>query len=156
MILVTVGTQKFKFDRLFNYIDNITDEEIIVQCGESNHKFNKNVKRFDYIPFDKMQSYISKCDIFICHTTPSCVFDALKQDKKVITVPRQHKYKEHFNDHQMIFGNYLKSMNYCYVVHNEEDFINALKSINKTKFKKYKKPNNSYINIIKKDIDSLL
>ena len=33
MILVTVGTQKFKFDRLFNYIDNITDEEIIVQCG---------------------------------------------------------------------------------------------------------------------------
>ncbi len=156
MILVVVGTQKFKFNRLFDYINSIKNENIIVQCGDSNYKFNKNIKKYNYIPYEKLQNYLKKCDILICHTTPSCVFDALKLNKKVITVPRIKKYKEHFNNHQVHFANYLKEKNYCSVVYNKQEFINAINNINNYKFNKYQKKDDSYIEIIKKDIDKLL
>ena len=64
------------------------------------------------------------------------------------------KYKEHINDHQLYFANYLDKNNYCYVARNEEEFINCLNSNNRRKI--FKSNTDRFIKRVEKEIDKLL
>lgn len=154
MIFVTVGTQKIKFTRLFKYLENITDEKIIIQSGFNEVKVKDNYEIYKNIPFYDMKKYIDNCDILITHGGPDNIFYALSKKKKVIVVPRMSKYKEHINDHQLYFANYLDKNNYCYVARNEEEFINCLNSNNKRKI--FKSNTDRFIKRVEKEIDKLL
>ena len=59
MVLVTVGTQKQSFDRLFNLVRNskeLKKEELIVQRGYTKCNNSKRIKAFDFIPLDEMEN----------------------------------------------------------------------------------------------------
>ena len=155
MILVTVGTQKIKFDRLYGYIKDLKDDEIIVQAGVNEwNDLPSNFKIFDYIPYDKMKRYLNKADIIITHGGPSNIIIGIKKNKKVIVVPRLKKYKEHINDHQLIFATYMSKQNYCFVATTKEEFIKAYKS--RKKHAKFVSNNKKFTKCVKEEIDRLL
>lgn len=107
MIFVTVGTHPQSFERLIRRIDEIAlyvKEKIIVQCGFSNYK-PKNVEYFNFK--DNLDEYYKKARLVITQSATSLIEFALKYKKPVITVPRQKKYKEHLNDHQVEFADYF-------------------------------------------------
>lgn len=158
MIFVTIGTQQQNFERLFRYIDKINvDEEIIVQKGKNNYTFkNSNVICYDYLSYDEMKKILSNARVVITHGGGGTIFKALNLKKKIIVVPRLSKYKEHINDHQLEFSMYLKDKNYCFVVENEEEFIESLNKIDKYKFSKYVSNEKKFIRNIEKEIDKLL
>lgn len=109
MIFVTVGTHEQPFNRLIKYIDQAVEKKIItdnvfIQTGYSDYK-PKYCEYKPFIPYSQMEENVKKADIVITHGGPSSFIMPLQIGKIPIVVPRQQKYGEHVNDHQVDFAN---------------------------------------------------
>lgn len=107
MIFVTVGTHEQPFDRLVECVDKLVEqgiikEEVIVQTGFSTYE-PKHCKWKKMFPYQKMVENVEKARIIITHGGPSTFIMPLQIGKVPIVVPRQKKFDEHVNDHQVEF-----------------------------------------------------
>lgn len=112
MIFVTVGTHEQSFNRLIKKIDdlkgsNIINEDVIIQTGFSTYK-PKNCTYSNLFSYNEMIMNVSKARIVITHGGPSSFIMALQYNKIPIVVPRQAKFGEHVNDHQLDFSNAVR------------------------------------------------
>lgn len=108
MIFVTVGTHEQPFNRLVEYIDNlkrnkIMDECIIIQTGYSTYEPQYCTWQKLY-PYQQMIKFVNEARIVITHGGPSSFIMPLQIGKIPIVVPRQKKYGEHVNNHQVHFA----------------------------------------------------
>lgn len=120
MIFVTVGTHEQPFNRLIKAVDDLVadgtiTEEVIIQRGYSTYE-PKHCKYYDLLPWDEMQKYNKEARIVITHGGPASFIDVLTLGKTPIVVPRQAKYNEHVNDHQLEFAKQLIKKNISIVV----------------------------------------
>lgn len=103
MIFITLGSQKFQFNRLLKAIDKLIEqgkikEEVFAQIGYSDYQpINYNYKQF--LDRDEFASMEGRADIVITHGGTGAIIGAVKKGKKVIAVPRLAKYGEHVDDH---------------------------------------------------------
>lgn len=105
MIFVTLGSQKFQFNRLLEHIDKLIDEKVImdevfVQSGYSNYEM-KHCEYKDFLDREEFVARMRRSDIIITHGGTGAIIGAVKAGKKVIAVPRLAKYGEHVDDHQV-------------------------------------------------------
>lgn len=105
MILVLLGTQNNSFHRLLEEVDKlierkIIEEEVIVQAGYTKYE-SKNMKILGLIPQNELEKYQDEANLIITHGGVGSIVSSIKKGKKVIAVPRLHKYGEHVNDHQI-------------------------------------------------------
>ena len=105
MIFVTVGSQKFPFDRLIRQVDRMAEDrtitgEVVVQTGHSGYvpRFCRGRAFYDREEFGAL---LERCDILITHGGAGTMIDAIRRGKKIIAVPRLARYGEHVDDHQM-------------------------------------------------------
>lgn len=106
MIFVTVGTHEQPFDRLLKAVDAYaaqTDEQIIVQSGYTDYEM-KHCTWSKLLPYSDMIKNVEEARIVITHGGPSSFIMPLQVGKTPIVVPRQEKYGEHVNDHQLLFA----------------------------------------------------
>lgn len=115
MIFVTLGSQKFQFNRLLMELDKLKEngkiqEEIYAQIGYSDYKPKNYTSRrfFDQTEFKK---YMNESSLVISHGGTGAIVTALKMKKKVIAVPRLTKFSEHVDNHQLQIVNEFKEMN---------------------------------------------
>lgn len=113
MIFVTLGSQKFQFNRLLKKIDDLIEngcitEPVFAQTGASDYV----PKHYEFQPFldrEAFAEHMSRCDMVITHGGTGAIIGAVKKGKKVIAVPRLARYGEHVDNHQrqitMQFGN---------------------------------------------------
>lgn len=108
MIFVTVGTHEQPFNRLIKYVDElkkemVIKEEIIMQTGFCTYtpKYCIWKKLF---PYKEMVENVARARIIISHGGPSSFIMPLQIGKIPIVVPRQKKFDEHVNDHQVDFA----------------------------------------------------
>ena len=156
MIFITVGTQKFQFNRLLSEIDILIKEKLITnniyaQIGYSTY-VPTNFSYSKLIDADKMDDLIRNSDLVITHGGTSSIFHALKYKKKIIVVPRLAKFNEHVDDHQLEICRVLESQNYIRVVYNIEDLKTEILTINEKILDVYNNSSNSLINEIKRYI----
>ena len=103
MIFVTVGTHEQQFDRLIKYVDELNlPEEVMIQRGYSDY-IPRNCRAEKLLPYEKMKQYTERARIVITHGGPSSIMMPLQMGKIPIVVPRQKRYGEHVNDHQVEF-----------------------------------------------------
>ncbi|BCJ97357.1 glycosyltransferase [Anaerocolumna chitinilytica] len=107
MIFVTVGTHEQPFNRLIEYIDSMKrdgmiEEEVVIQTGYSTYE-PKYCTWQKLYPFQQMAKFVDEARIIITHGGPSSFIMPLQVGKIPIVVPRQKKYDEHVNDHQVEF-----------------------------------------------------
>lgn len=107
MIFVTVGTHEQQFNRLIEAVDRLKGEgsiedEVIMQIGYSTYE-PKHCKWSKLIPYSEMQKNIEEARIVITHGGPASFIAPLQLGKTPIVVPRQKRYDEHVNDHQLEF-----------------------------------------------------
>ncbi|MCE2158361.1 multidrug MFS transporter [Streptococcus thermophilus] len=112
MIFVTVGTHEQPFNRLIEEVDRLKKEgiitdEVFIQTGFSTYE-PKFCKWSSLVSFDKMNELMQTSDIIITHGGPATFMSAIANGKKPIVVPRQEKYNEHVNDHQVDFAQQVK------------------------------------------------
>lgn len=108
MIFVTVGTHEQPFNRLIQAVDDlkrdgIITEEVIMQTGFSTYE-PKYCKWDKLIPYKQMVKNVEDAHIVITHGGPASFIMPLQIGKTPIVVPRQHKFEEHINDHQVEFA----------------------------------------------------
>ena len=136
MIFVTLGSQKFQFNRLLQVVDNLeTDEAIFAQIGYSDYKpKNYNFKKF--LDRDEFANIMDLADIVITHGGTGAIINAVKKGKKVIAVPRLKKYGEHVDDHQIQLLDQFAELNLIYPC-TDCDIQKALNIVKKTTYAKY-------------------
>ena len=103
-ILVTVGNDTHPFHRLIEKVDEVSkgfSAEFIVQFGHGGY-LPKNIKKAsEVLEREEFYKKFSEADLVVAHAGIGNMIDAVTYKKKMIVVPRQKKFEEHFNDHQM-------------------------------------------------------
>ncbi len=105
MIFVTLGSQKFQFNRLLEELDrliaqNVIQEPVFAQIGSSDYlPRHYEYKRF--LDREEFAAQQSRADIIITHGGTGAIIGGVKMGKKVIAVPRSARFGEHVDDHQM-------------------------------------------------------
>lgn len=105
MIFVTLGSQKFQFDRLLRALDELLEngticDTVFAQTGASTY----TPKNYECVPFMDREAFaaaMDTADLIITHAGTGAIIGAVKKGKKVIAVPRLAKYGEHVDDHQV-------------------------------------------------------
>lgn len=156
MIFVTVGSQKFQFNRLLRAVDDLISDgtikdEVFAQIGVSDYK-PKNYKYKDFLTQDEFNDYIEKSNLIITHAGTGVIINSIKREKKVIGVPRLAKYGEHVDDHQIQLLNEFKNMNFIEVANDENELKEKIESIDSKKFDKYVSNTDNIIKDIKENI----
>lgn len=159
MIFITLGTQKFQFNRLLKEIDNLINENIIntevyAQVGYSDYK----PKKFSYTKFmghTDFQSKMDQADLVITHGGTGSIITALENDKKVIAVPRLSKFNEHVDDHQKQIIDEFVMKNYLLGCYSIDELGGILLKIRNAHFEKYKSNSKEFIFDLENYLDGL-
>ena len=159
MILVTLGTQNNNFVRLLEEIENlikenVITEEVIVQAGYTKYETDK-MKILHLIPKDELEKLIKDASFVITHGGVGSITLSLKLDKKVIAIPRKHKYNEHVNDHQEEIVNLFNQKKYLIGINDVNELENAIKNIETFEPEKFVSNNGKIITLIENYIDSI-
>ena len=86
MIFITLGSQKFQFNRLLEKIDKmleagIIDEVVYAQRGNSTY-IPKNYDSIDFLNRDKFGEIMEQSDLVITHAGTGAIIGAVKRNKK--------------------------------------------------------------------------
>ena len=141
MIFITLGSQKFQFNRLLKAVDDqvaegrITDQ-IFAQIGASDYR-PLNYKYKDFLNRDEFAAWTDKADIVITHGGTGAINGAVKKGKKVIAVPRLAKYGEHVDDHQLQLIGQFKELDLIYECLDCDEIWRAIETVQVTKYKSY-------------------
>ena len=141
MIFVTLGSQKFQFNRLLQKIDELVKEEaikeeIFAQIGYIDYK-PENYQYKDFLNRNEFSEIQSKADVVITHGGTGAIIGAVKKGKKVLAVPRLAKYGEHVDDHQIQLLQQFDGMEIIEACYELDDFEKALKKLRETEYRKY-------------------
>lgn len=141
LIFVTLGSQKFQFNRILEEIDHLLDEkyideEVFAQIGYSDYK-PKNYQYKQFLDREEFSKIMDKCDKVITHGGTGAIVNAVKKEKKVIAVPRLSKYGEHVDNHQIQIVNQFKSMELIEGISDVSKIKEALIKIDNISYRKY-------------------
>ncbi|MBE2975905.1 PssE/Cps14G family polysaccharide biosynthesis glycosyltransferase [Priestia megaterium] len=141
MILITVGTQNFSFNRLLKMVDELMEDKVITdkvlgQVGYSSYQ-PIYYEGFGFKPESEMTELIELADIMITHAGVGTITTALQLRKKVIVVPRLKQYGEHVDDHQLEIAQAYRQKGYIELAKNKEELAYLLKNINSINFQNY-------------------
>lgn len=107
MVFVTVGTHEQQFNRLVKAVDilvrdGVISEPVFQQTGYSNY-VPEYCEYSQFVPAKRMKELMQQADVIITHGGPSSFIEAMAAGKVPVVVPRQSKFDEHVNDHQVDF-----------------------------------------------------
>ena len=157
MIFITLGSQKFQFNRLLQAVDEliekgVIDDEVFAQVGYSDYE----PKHFEYKQFLDREEFAAqegKCDILITHGGTGAIIGAVKKGKKVIAVPRLAKYGEHVDDHQIQLIEQFKGQNLICGLDDATELEEGLKFVKEHAFDAYKSNTKTIIESIERFIE---
>lgn len=141
MIFVTLGSQKFQFNRLLMELDKLVEEkkisnDIFAQIGYSDYK-PKNYEFKEFLDREQFAELMDRCEIVITHGGTGAIVGAVKREKKVLAVPRLAKFGEHVDDHQLQIIGQFTDMNFIVGVKETSEIYEALEQLKTIEFKKY-------------------
>ena len=141
MIFITLGSQKFQFNRLLKKIDNLVEtnvikEEVFAQIGYSDYK-PKHYLYCEFMDRDQFAKMMKKSDILITHGGTGAIITGIKSGKKVIAIPRLEKYREHVDNHQVQLLKEFDEMEFIAACYNLDDFEEVYSNLDKMIFKPY-------------------
>lgn len=133
MIFVTVGTQKFQFNRLLAAVDLLVEkrlirEPVIAQTGCSTYR-PRNFEAVDFMGKEEFDAAIQQCSLLVTHGGVGTILSGLKARKKIIVVPRRKAFGEHVDDHQMEIAERFEKMGYLRVCWKMGDLLSCCQSM---------------------------
>ena len=157
-ILITLGSQKFQFNRLLEAIDEQIEQkkiqdDLFAQIGYSDYKPQKYLY-CEFLNHDEFVEQMERADIVITHGGTGAIISAVKKEKKVIAVPRLSKYGEHVDDHQIQIVEQFKELGLIEECIECSMLWSVIQDIKEMSFKKYESNTARIINDIEEYINS--
>lgn len=149
MIFITLGSQKFQFNRLLKELDRLVKnkmltEELYAQIGFSDYEPDSYSYK-DFMPRDEFMTRMKQADLIITHGGSGAIINALKSKKKIIAVPRLSDFGEHVDDHQIQIVESFENSGYLLSVQNIYDLINIVEEIQSFPLKEFKTNSDHFI-----------
>lgn len=159
MIFVTLGSQKFQFNRLLIEIDKLIEdkkitEEVFAQTGYSDYE-PRNYEYKNFLDREEFSDIMGKCDKVITHGGTGAIIGAVKKEKKVIAVPRLAKFNEHVDDHQLQITKQFSEMNFVKSINKIDELEECLVGIENLKFNSYVSNTKNILEAIENFIDKI-
>ena len=158
MILVMLGTQNNSFYRLLEEIDRLIEigkinDEVIVQAGYTKYE-SQNMKIIDFVSSEEIEKLEQKANCIITHGGVGSIIASLKKGKKVIVVPRQKKYGEHVNNHQLQIAKKFEQDGYVKYALDLNELGNIILEMKDFKPKKFENNKSNVVSIVENFIDN--
>jgi UDP-N-acetylglucosamine transferase subunit ALG13 len=126
VILVTVGTNEARFDRLLQAIEALpSGTEIVVQHGPSRIR-PSGARCFDYLDFDDLVRLIRRASVVVTHAGVGSIMTALANGRRPVVVPRLVRFGEAVDDHQLDFARRAAQAGLVHLVEDPEDLLAAV------------------------------
>jgi UDP-N-acetylglucosamine transferase subunit ALG13 len=126
MIVVTVGTNEARFDRLLRVFESSpADEELVVQHGPSLIR-PPGATCVDYLPYPELAGTIRRARAVVTHAGVGSIMTALANGKRPVVVPRLRRFGEAVDDHQLQLGLRLHEAGLVTLVERPEDVRAAI------------------------------
>ncbi len=159
MIFITVGSQKFQFDRLLKAVDDLIEkgviqDEVFAQTGASTYT-PEHYESKNFLNREEFQDVMGRSSIVITHGGTGAIIGALKQGKKVVAVPRLKKYNEHVDDHQVQLIEQFTEGNLITGCMDTEKLGQALEEMEAKTFHTYRSNTQRYLLELSKIIDEV-
>lgn len=159
MIFVTVGSQKFSFDRLLKKVDQMAGnhmlaEEVYMQTGNSTYE-PRHCHYQNFYDRDKFVEMVEKSNVIITHGGVGIVVDAVKRGKKVIVVPRRAGFGEHVDEHQLQLMEQFHARNLICACMNVDDLPYVLRMVETRKFGGYQSNTEQFVASVDEFLQSL-
>lgn len=146
MILVLVGTNPYSFERLVRAVDEFagsSGERIFIQLGNTDYiPRNAEYKRF--LEKEELLINIREADLVITQGGFGSIADCLRENKKVVAVPRKPELKE-APDRQEELVREMEKLGRLIGVYNIAELPLAIKKAFATEFRKSEKHNISIL-----------
>lgn len=160
MIFVTLGSQKFQFNRLLIKIDeliedSIIQEEVFAQKGVSDYE-PKNYTAVDFVDRNQFAEKMEQARIVITHGGTGAIIGAVKKDNKVIAVPRLEKYGEHVDNHQLQLLEQFDEMGIICACYDVDKLGDCYKIVQEKEYRKYESNTDNIIASIEEYINSII
>lgn len=157
MIFVTLGSQKFQFNRLLKSVDDLVEkailkDEVFAQSGYSNYK-PIHYKYKQFLSREEFAEMEEKADIVITHGGTGAIIGAVKKGKKVIAIPRLARYGEHVDDHQLQLIAQFKEQNLICGLDDCGELEEGLRYVKSHEFNSYESNTQTIIDSIEKFIN---
>lgn len=152
MIFITLGSQKFQFDRLLRAMDDLAagadiHHDIFAQTGASTY-IPKNFPSQPYLDTDAFKETMHRADIVITHGGTGAIINAVKLSKKVIVVPRLACYGEHVDDHQLQIMRTFADLNLVLPCENTDALAQKISAAERMTFRSYQSNTHTIVNSI--------
>ena len=144
MIFITLGSQKFQFNRLLKAVDELVaagkiKDEVFAQIGYSDYK-PMNYKYEQFLDREKFSQVMDKAEIVITHGGTGAV-------------PRLAKYGEHVDNHQLQLVGQFKELNLICECQDCAKLEEAIQTVKSTTYNEYKSNTQVIIDDITKFIE---
>lgn len=128
-LFVTVGTDYHRFDRLVWWLDEWLAGEpnvrqVVLQRGTSST--SERADSVDYLQRTQLIEEFQEASVVVCHGGPATILECRSNGLVPIVVPREEKYDEHVNDHQVDFCERLNAHGEIQMARTKDEFFRLL------------------------------
>lgn len=132
MIFVTVGSM-FPFDRLIRTVDELVQRGVITDPVEA--QIGDGAYEPKHVPFDRFlskpdyEAKLQRADMLIAHAGAGTIALALAHHKPLLVLPRQKRFGEHVNDHQIPTARKFAALEHVLVADEAQDMAAQLQRL---------------------------
>jgi UDP-N-acetylglucosamine transferase subunit ALG13 len=134
MIFVTVGTQ-LGFDRLIKFVDIWAQKnptvDVFCQISQGTY-YPRHCNYSKDLTSEEFEKKFKDSQVVVAHAGMGSIISALEFQKPLIIMPREYKYGEHRNDHQIsTVEKYLdkEGLYFCQDYDSLSDKLNSIDSL---------------------------
>jgi UDP-N-acetylglucosamine transferase subunit ALG13 len=129
VILGVVGTHEAPMDRLVRTLDGWAaahpDQRVVIQAGSAATRV-KSATAVGYASGEQMKSWMEEAGIVVTHAGPSTLLPLIDRGRRPIVMPRERRYREHVDDHQVAFAQFLAARGLIVLVRTPSELLGAL------------------------------
>jgi UDP-N-acetylglucosamine transferase subunit ALG13 len=126
MIVVSVGTNEARFDRLLEWMSLLRlEDELVVQHGPSAVR-PPGARCVPYLPYEDLVELVRESRAFVTHAGVGSIMMALFSGRRPVVVPRLKRFGEAVDDHQVSLARRLQAEGLVIHVESVEALERAL------------------------------
>jgi len=122
-VLVTVGTDHHRFDRLIGWVDRWAADHpevaVLVQHGTATAPAHGEAVVM--LGYDELVSAMAEADVVIAQGGPATIMDARSVGHRPIVVPRRGHLDEVVDDHQVAFTDWMAAKELVWLATDEAE-----------------------------------
>ncbi|HEY8533519.1 MAG TPA: glycosyltransferase [Micromonospora sp.] len=128
-ILVAVGTDKHRFDRLMDWLDEWFPTTSVRPTMVIQHGYSRPPKipgGVQFLGHAELQEAMATATLVVCHGGPATILEARRHGHLPIVVPRDPSRQEHVDNHQQLFARRLAAAGMIALCESQEELTDAL------------------------------